>query len=287
MTAKKKKGAAAKPPTPARLKLARKLAANMANFTYTANSAPHPGLAPLLGDVRPFAPLPPSLDWSKRGVVSAVKDQGPYNTCTSFALTTAIETRHRIAFQHDLALSPGFIHTCLGPQNLNMPFEASDAVDLIHQYGIGYWTPGDYPFPRDRCTAGARYQVGASPMLRGPNDAKLALLQRGPVTATLLMAPDFLHHDGTTPYRLPPNPPGTRKHYVCVVGFDDGRNCWIIMNSMGKGWGWNGTGIGLVAYGACGMLLPPGMPPPVPDTFPAYETMLAPPHIAPPNAAVA
>ena len=38
-------------------------------------------------------------------------------------------------------------------------------------------------------------------------------------------------------------------HAVCIVGYDDGKQCWIMKNSWGPGWG--ESGFMLIAYGQC------------------------------------
>lgn len=289
MAAKKNPAARkAKKPSAARMKLALKLAENLEGFIPLDLGATHPRLAPLHGDVALPPSMPAFFDWTDKNILPPPEDQGAYNTCTSFAFTAAIEARHAIAFKTSIALSAGFVHACLGPgTNGNAPFDPALAAVQIQKYGIAYRSPNDYPFQISYCRTVPRYPVGPSRPLLGPNDARLAILQRGPITATMVFAPDFLHHDGKTVYRLPSPPQPLWPHYVCVVGYDDrpGRQYWIIQNSKGPGWGWKGFGI--IAYGACGLLLPPDAPKPMPGSFAAYETMLAPPHLAPPNAAVA
>ena len=46
-------------------------------------------------------------------------------------------------------------------------------------------------------------------------------------------------------------PPGY--HCICVVGYDDSQQCWIIKNSWGTTWGTNG--FGRIGYGQADLLI--------------------------------
>jgi C1A family cysteine protease len=57
---------------------------------------------------------------------------------------------------------------------------------------------------------------------------------------------------GGTVYRAPSGATSDVSHAVCLIGYDDNRQCWIGVNSRGTGWGTNGRF--LLQYGQCDVL---------------------------------
>ena len=59
----------------------------------------------------------------------------------------------------------------------------------------------------------------------------------------------FGAYAGPEVYHKTPNATIQGLHFPLIVGFDDSKQCWIIRNSWGTGWGM--SGYGLIGYGEC------------------------------------
>jgi hypothetical protein len=210
------------------------------------------------------------IDWSTRVTLRPPQQQGVCDSCSSFALAAAIEAMWAIGHGNQtIAVSSGFIHTCLGNPGVMdpaavcaTPFDLGAACGAVQAPGgYAFETPGDYPFAPAACAAAAiAGQISGAPVVNDLNDAQTHLSNMGPVVAELYIWDDF------TNYRKTPAAPayvpdmataGPNLHSVCVVGFD--AVGWIIKNSYGPLWG-DGRGYATVAFGSCGLISapPPG-----------------------------
>jgi C1A family cysteine protease len=208
-----------------------------------------------------------AFDWRTRIVITPAQQQGTCNACSSFAVAAAIEAIWMTANAgRPIALSPGFIHTCLGHQGDTDPDSICEggvdlfaAVNLVQQNGYALSSPGDYPFAAAACSAtpAAGHISGFEP-ISGSSDAKTRLVSDGPIVADLYIWQDFLDYTiNRAPTYVPDmTRPGPYLHSVCVVGFD--ARGWIVKNSYGPDWG-DGSGFANIAYGFCALI---GAPPP-------------------------
>lgn len=204
----------------------------------------------LLADA-PGAPGTAVVDWRTSGALSPPAYQGPYNTCTSFAVVAAIEALHYLKMRTRIQLSAGFIHTCLLERDYSTGAGPREAVDAVCAHGVAYGFPGDYPFPPNQCIAKNLYPVRQRVRLTGANDAMLAIANHGPVVADMFVDPAFVNLPAGRIYSHQESPQ-SRLHTVCVVGYDQPEACWIIANSFGNRWG--DAGFGRIAFGSGGLL---------------------------------
>lgn len=204
----------------------------------------------LLSDA-PAAPATAIVDWRSSGALSPPAYQGPYATCTSFAIVATIEALHYLKTRTRIQLAPGFIHTCLLERNYSTGAGPREAIDAVCAHGIAYGFPGDYPFPTNQCAVTNLYTVRQRLRLTGANDAMIALANHGPVIGDMAIDPLFISLPAGRIYSYQETDEA-RLHTVCVVGFDQSQGCWIIANSFGPRWG--DAGFARVAFGSGGLL---------------------------------
>lgn len=197
------------------------------------------------------APEQLRCDWRTSGALSPPSFQGSCNTCTSFAVVAVVEALHYLKAKTRIKLAPGFIHSCLLGRPCNFGATAQEALDASAAHGIALGFPGDYPFPTSSCSTFNLYRVGQRVRLSSPNEAMLTLLNHGPIVADMFIDPSFVNLAPGDIYRLK-DPDKSVLHSICVVGFDQQAQYWIVMNSYGQGW--SEGGFGRVAFGSGGLL---------------------------------
>lgn len=208
-----------------------------------------------------------SFDWRDHVAIPAPGLQGGCNACTSFAVAATIEIVARIANSASaIAVSAGYLHTCLGHQGEADPsLICAGGIDLFRMLGLvqdsGYVlsSTGDYPFSPAACPTGTvAGSLADFVRVEGTDEARSRLLN-GPIVADMYVWPDFFGYTTNQAPVYKPDMGGAQPylHSVCVVGFDaDG---WIIKNSYGPDWG-DGHGFATIDYASCGLL---GAPPPL------------------------
>jgi hypothetical protein len=197
------------------------------------------------------APAQLRCDWRTSGAMSQPSFQGGCNTCTSFAVASMVEALHFLKAKTRIRLAPGFIHSCLLGRACNDGATAKEALDASVARGIALGFTGDYPYPTSSCATTNRYRVGPRVRLSSTNEAMLALLNHGPIVADMFIDPSFVNLAPGAVYRLE-DPDNSVLHSICVVGYDQQAQYWIVMNSYGAGWG--DGGFGHIAFGAGGLL---------------------------------
>lgn len=202
---------------------------------------------PALTEPDPTAEV--SLDWSKRGLVSSVKNQGRCGSCWAFSALGALEGQHK---------KKKGVMTDLSEQNL---------VDCTRRYGNlgcrGGWmntafkyikdnkgVDGEYCYPyraadgfcqfRRSCTKAKNYaykNVGKSEY-----SLRSAVSRVGPIAiAADVSGRGFGSYRGGV-YNNPSCSTRYPNHAMLVVGYGrlGGRDYWKVKNSWGATWGKNG-----------------------------------------------
>lgn len=196
-------------------------------------------------------PPPDRADWRAEAILSAVRDQGDCNTCTSFAGAAVIEAAYRIRTGQAVRLAPSFIHRCLLARDCETGASAKQVLSAVAAHGVALGFAGDDPFPRDRCATPELFGLRSWGWLEGVDTMLATIAADGPVLADMFIDDSFLSLKSGKIYRLPAGQPSVL-HSVAVVGYDRPAGWVLVQNSFGAGWG--DGGFGLVAIGSGDLL---------------------------------
>lgn len=204
----------------------------------------------------PAVGAPAAIDWRNNGgnYVTPIKNQGACGSCVSFCSCSVIESAVRIKLgnpNYAIDLSEGFLQFCgggsCGGWGLTSGLDFAQSTGVTDEACMPYTAGG-----------GANMNCGASRCADWQNRltkvssytnhstmaARKAAVAAGPVLAGMEVWSDFFAYNGgvyvksSAATRL--SPPGY--HCLCIVGYDDAQQCWIIKNSWGTGWGEAGFG---------------------------------------------
>jgi len=195
-------------------------------------------------------PLPASVDWRTKGVVTPVKDQGQCGSCWAFSAIASLEGQHALATGNLTSLSEQNIVDCSYHEG-NFGCDGG-WMDQAFQYVIdnkGVDTEASYPYEaEDENCSFKRKNVGATlsayhDLLSGnETDLQVAVATVGPVSVAIdasswafqFYTDGVYVDDECTTYFL--------DHGVTAVGYDslNGVPYWTVKNSWGEDWGKQG-----------------------------------------------
>ncbi len=201
--------------------------------------------------------LPVSVDLSGR--FPPPGNQGALGSCTGWAVAYAarsyegfvVEAR-RASRTRDI-VSPIFVYNAIRAPGRCVGTRPSDALDLLMHGALSLAqspaTDACLPKPAASEIAQAtdfRIAGWRTVDFTRPDDIKGQLAARHPVIIAMQVTRDFKRLRGNTIYR------GTGKvvggHAIVVVGYDDRRQAFKLINSWGRGWG--AGGFGWISYDA-------------------------------------
>jgi C1A family cysteine protease len=207
---------------------------------------------------------PSAVDWRTGGYVTPVKNQGGCGSCVSFCSCAVIESAVRIKLGNPgyaIDLSEAFLQFCGGGScngwGLTSGLSFAQSTGVTDEACMPY-QPQNMNCTASRCSDWQNRLTKISSFTGHSTMAarKEAIANIGPVLAGMEVWSDFFAYNGTSVYvkssaatRL--NPPGY--HCICVVGYDDNQQCWIIKNSWGTTWG--SQGYGRIGYGQTDLLI--------------------------------
>ena len=223
-----------------------------------------------------FGGLPTSVDWTKAGGVTPVKDQGQCGSCWSFSTTGALEGAHYIKEGKLVSFSEQQLVDCDNLKNGGKDHGCNgglmdNAFSWISKNG-GLCTEGDYPYVSGTTKTGGTCNTKCSlvkesqvleftDVAASSDDAMMAALSQQPVSIAIEAdQKEFqLYKSGVFTGAC-----GTKlDHGVLVVGYGTqaGQDYYLVKNSWGTSWG-NGGYILLGkgkqynnGDGQCGLLL--------------------------------
>jgi cathepsin L len=196
------------------------------------------------------APLPKTVDWRDKGIVTDVKDQGQCGSCWAFAAIASLEGQHALAKSKLVSLSEQNLVDCSQEEG-NYGCDGG-LPDNGYQYIIdnkGVDTEKSYPYTAedDQCNY-KKKGIGATikkytDIASGDEKAlQKAVANIGPISVGIdASSDDFqLYSDGV--YDEEDCSTTELDHGVTVVGYgtDNGVDYWLVKNSWGDQWGQSG-----------------------------------------------
>lgn len=197
-------------------------------------------------------PLPESVDWREKGVITPVKNQGECGSCWTFSTTGCLESHHAIKTQQLISLSEQQLVDCAGAFNNHgchggLPSQAFEYI----RYAGGLESEKDYPyrghdelcrFNKSLVAATVSSQVNITE--KDEDMIVNAVANNGPVSICYDVVADFQFYKKGV-YKSTRCKDGSENvnHAVLAVGYDqtsDGEKYWIVKNSWGVKWGMEG-----------------------------------------------
>ncbi|KAJ8335259.1 hypothetical protein SKAU_G00408980 [Synaphobranchus kaupii] len=194
-------------------------------------------------------PLPLSVDWRSKGMVSPIRNQGACGSCWAFSVTGAMEGQMKNWTGKLIPLSPQNLLDCstsYGNHGCKGGYLSKAFKYIIGNKGIDSDSSYPYEHREGKCRYSVRGRAGYCSgyrIVRKGNEKALqsAVANVGPVSVGInALLPSFHYYRGG----LYDDPTCGSKinHAVLVVGYgtDRGRDFWLVKNSWGTGWGESG-----------------------------------------------
>ncbi|KAL5991173.1 hypothetical protein ACLOJK_012079 [Asimina triloba] len=192
--------------------------------------------------------LPATIDWRKKGAVTAVKDQGACGSCWAFSTIAAVEGINQIKTGELVALSEQELVDCDKKMNEGCNGGLMDyAFEYIVENG-GISSARDYPYTATDYACNLTKKMSHAVVIDGHEDVPaesdeelMRAVARQPVSVAIeaggLQFQFYLNgiFTGTCGTQL--------DHGVTVVGYgktNKGIKYWIVKNSWGSDWGEDG-----------------------------------------------
>ena len=197
--------------------------------------------------------LPPSADLSKRMLPPGT--QGTQSSCVAWAVGYSAESYYTNAVESNTGRSrftgsPAFIYNQLTPDKYSCKSGTvvTDALALLRQQGIP--SMSEFPYREDSCSAmptaevrefASRHRIHDFHRIqsRDIEAVKSQVYSGHPVIFAMKVPQSFLDHRGSVVYR-DMNSSAFEGHAMVVVGYDDNKSAFRVINSWGSWWGDNG-----------------------------------------------
>ena len=215
---------------------------------------------PAVEKTLPVAPryrdfLPPAVNLSSR--LPAPGQQGRANSCTAWAVAYAARSyyastrENRDTQKPENLPSPNYVYT-MARQRSNMPVchKGSNLEATVEVLKRGALSLAQHPYQADDCEAPPPpdvVQTAGDFKVRGMlllnvkriDDVKGQLAQSNPVIIEFHSSSSFKQHHGDTVYAdaKPEYDSSDVWHAMTLVGYDEKRQAFRLINSWGRGWG--------------------------------------------------
>jgi len=236
---------------------------------------------------------PASIDWTTKGAVTPVKNQGQCGSCWAFSTTGSTEGAYAIASGNLVSLSEQMLVSCDKVDSGCNGGLMDNAFGWIKSNG-GICTESSYPYTSSTGSTGTcKSTCSPQVTLTGHTDVASkdetslkAAVANQPVSVAIEADKSAfqLYKSGV----LDSSSCGTNlDHGVLVVGYGtlDGKDYWKVKNSWGASWGLNGYVLMAEGKNMCGISQQPSYPTGASGLGPVTPTPAPVPTPAPPAAA--
>lgn len=195
--------------------------------------------------------LPSSVDWTAKGAVTAVKDQGQCGSCWSFSTTGAMEGAYAIKYGNLPSFSEQQLVSCAPSPNEGCNGGWMDDAFVWAKSNGGLASEADYPYvsgtsqKSESCVSGKTPVSNSAPsgyvdVQAGDVNALMSAVAQQPV-AIAIQANQLAfqtYKSGILTGKCGQN----LDHGVLVVGYgtENGVDYWKVKNSWGPSWGEGG-----------------------------------------------
>jgi len=184
---------------------------------------------------------PDSVDWTEKGAVTAVKNQGSCGSCWSFSTTGALEGLHYIKTGNLISLSEQELMDCSKDEGNNSC--EGGLMDYAFEFVIksGICLENAYPYDEadhyscKTCTS--QFKISGYKDVDHTEDALMAAISQQPVSIAIEAdESSFQFYNGGV---LTAECGTQLDHGVLAVGYgtENGVNYWKVKNSWGATWG--------------------------------------------------
>jgi C1A family cysteine protease len=193
--------------------------------------------------------LPASIDWTTKGVVNSIRDQGQCGSCWAFATTANAESVWAISTGKLLDLSEELLVDCasgIGYFNLGCNGGTPDSA-FKYMINNGQCTEASYPYTAkdgscQKCASAGVKFTGCSDVTPKDQVALKAALAKQPVVIAIEADTRYFQSYSSGILTDAAKCGTTLDHAVEIVGYgtDNGIDYWKIRNSWGNSWGESG-----------------------------------------------
>ena len=190
--------------------------------------------------------LPPSVDLSDK--LPPVGNQGMQQSCVAWAVAYALKSyQEKVESGQQFKFSPSFIYNQIN-NGQNAPTYVTDALNVLSQQGVCPYDEMPYnqndwlSKPSDQSKNDAKkFRIDYWRKINHTDikEVKAHLAAGYPVVIGATVSDQFINN-GKEIWKDPGTPEGG--HCMLLVGYDDSKNAFKVMNSWGPEWGDNGFG---------------------------------------------